>query len=230
MLTGRGANTLPDKNLLPVLGKPLMTYPASAAKASALVDDFFVSSDDDKILDAGAAAGYKKIKRPPELGTPEAKHVDVLLHALKFLEREKNVPDVLVVLLANSVSIKTEWIDDCIRIIQERPEVSAVVPAVQDQDRHPHRAKRHNPEGFLESFFDFEEQTVSSNRQELEPSYFLCHNFWALNVRLSLLGKDGQPPWEFMGDRVLPYVVEDCPDVHTLEDISRSEEWLRKNF
>lgn len=50
LLTGRGNNTLKDKNVLPVLGKPLLYYPAMAAKTCNLITDFYVSSDDEKIL------------------------------------------------------------------------------------------------------------------------------------------------------------------------------------
>lgn len=49
LLTGRGNNTLKDKNVLPVLGKPLLYYPAMAAKTCNLITDFYVSSDDEKI-------------------------------------------------------------------------------------------------------------------------------------------------------------------------------------
>ena len=34
LLTGRGNNTLKNKNILPVLGKPLLYYPAVAARAN----------------------------------------------------------------------------------------------------------------------------------------------------------------------------------------------------
>ncbi len=34
LLTGRGNNTLKDKNVLDVLGKPVMYYPANACKKS----------------------------------------------------------------------------------------------------------------------------------------------------------------------------------------------------
>ena len=81
LLTGRGNNTLKDKNILPVLGKPLLYYPAMAAKSCKMISDFYVSSDDEKILNAAAACGYRKIKRPDELALPTAQHVDAIIHA-----------------------------------------------------------------------------------------------------------------------------------------------------
>lgn len=58
LLTGRGNNTLKDKNVLPVLGRPLCQYPAMAAKNCRLITDFYVSSDDEKILSAAEEIGY----------------------------------------------------------------------------------------------------------------------------------------------------------------------------
>lgn len=59
LLTVRGNNTLKDKNILPVLGRPLCQYPALAAKNCKLITDFYVSSDDEKILSAAENIGYK---------------------------------------------------------------------------------------------------------------------------------------------------------------------------
>ena len=73
LLNGRGNNTLKDKNLREVCGNPLLTYPAKAAMQSALIQDFYVSSDDEKILSEAHKLGYKKIKRPEEFGRPDSK-------------------------------------------------------------------------------------------------------------------------------------------------------------
>lgn len=61
LLTGRGNNTLKDKNILTVLEKPLMYWPASAAKKCKLIQHFYCSSDDDKILNYAEEYGYKKL-------------------------------------------------------------------------------------------------------------------------------------------------------------------------
>mgnify|MGYP000296730057 FL=1 len=100
LLTGRGNNTLKDKNVLPVLGRPLCQYPAMAAKNCRLITDFYVSSDDEKILSAAEEIGYKCIVRPARLALPTAQHVDAIIHALGVMKEDGCEPDILVVIFS----------------------------------------------------------------------------------------------------------------------------------
>lgn len=227
LLTGRGNNTLKDKNILPVLGKPLLYYPAMAAKSCPLINDFYVSSDDEKILDAAADCGYKRIVRPPELALPTSQHVDAIIHALDVMKNDGVKPDVLIVLLANSGIVKMEWINESIQCILKDETLSAVVPVLLEMDNHPYRSKRLREDGCLDTWFDFKGKNISTNRQDLPMNFVLCHNFWTLNLRESIYSKkQGQPPWNFMGDRIKPIVVKESFDVHDEEDIRRTEKWL----
>lgn len=228
LLTGRGNNTLLDKNILPLLGAPLLSYPARAALAVESIGRFFVSSDDEKILCIAQDLGFTPIKRPQELALPTSQHIDAILHALTYMDSHFDfMPDVLVVLLANSATIKSEWIAQAIAMIGQDSSISAVVPVQNDQDHHPYRAKRLNAQGSLEPFFEFGDMEVSTNRQDLESCYFLCHNFWVLNLAKSLYAKGGQKPWVFLGNNIKPIITQGCFDVHTLEDLAKSEEWLK---
>lgn len=230
LLTGRGNNTFTDKNIFPVLGKPLLQYTAQAAKDSRFIDDFFVSSDCIKILDASAECGYKKIIRPSFLAQPNSQHVDVLKHALAEIRETGVNPTILVVQLANVGTIKTEWIDEAIKKLSEDKNASAAVLVHKDLDHHPYRAKKISTNGSLKSFFDFRGKTISSNRQDLPPSYFLDHSIWVLRVKNSIDSKtEGEPPWGFMGKKVIPIITEGCFDVHDRVDIEKTERWLIEN-
>ena len=229
LLTGRGNNTLKDKNVLPVLGKPLLYYPAMAAKTCNLITDFYVSSDDEKILKAASDCGYKKIVRPVELAAPTSQHVDAIRHALGVMKQDGVEPDILVVLLANSGIVKTEWIEESIKQLLKDEALSASVPVLLEMDNHPYRSKRLREDGCLDTWFDFRGKNISTNRQDLPMNFVLCHNFWTLNLKNSLYSStEGQQPWTFMGSNIKPIVVKESFDVHDEDDIRRTEKWLQE--
>ena len=111
----------------------------------------------------------------------------------------------MVVLLANNVTIKTDWITDCIQIMKNDSSVTAVVPVYEDNDHHPLRAKTLNSDGTLSMYEKGISGNISTNRQDLPSCLFLSHNFWVLRVDYLKSGKEGQQPWGFMGDKIVPY-------------------------
>ena len=227
LLTGRGNNTLKDKNILDVLGHPVLYYPARAGKDSVMVDHWYCSSDDEKILRIAEAMGYARIQRPDELASPTAQHVDAILHGLQVMEqRDGYVPDVVVVILANNVTIKAEWIDDCIRAMQEDPSLSSVIPVYEDNDHHPLRAKTVNSDGMMTMYEKGITGKVSTNRQDLPLCCFPAHNFWVLRREAVLNHEEGQQPWGFMGNRIKPYFIDESIDIHHSVDLLLAKEWL----
>ncbi|MBO6243890.1 MAG: CMP-N-acetylneuraminic acid synthetase [Clostridia bacterium] len=229
LLTGKGNNTLKSKNMLNILGHPVLFYPANEAKKSLLINDFFCSSENSDILTEAFHIGYKKIVRPIELAQADSQHEDVIFHALNIMESIGNIPDILVVILANNVSIKVEWIDLCIKKILDDENISAVVPIYADNDHHPLRCKC-IVNNRLQPYFQESANNVSSNRQDLPKCYFLAHNFWVINVGLMLKNRgSGQPPWKFMGNNIDYIIIDDSVDIHKESDVLLAENWLKNN-
>ena len=133
LLTGRGNNTLPDKNVREILGHPVLHYPALAGREAKEVSAWYCSSDDEKILEAAEKEGYKRIVRPEELARPDSQHIDCIMHALGIMEQQGDLPDVLVVLLANNVTVYSQWIDDCVQLLKQHPEASFHQPTGSSQ-------------------------------------------------------------------------------------------------
>ena len=179
---------------------------------------------------AAETEGYKKIVRPAELATPSSQHVDCIMHALREMEKQDVNPDILVVLLANNVTVNPKWIDDCIEIMKNDDTVTAVVPVYNDNDHHPLRAKTLNEDGYLEMYEKGIKGKVSTNRQDLPKCFFLAHNFWVLSVKNLKSGKEGQQPWGFMGDKIVPYYIEESIDIHKEIDLYIAKEWIKDNY
>ena len=224
-------NFTKDKNILDCLGHPVLYYPASAALNAKTVSKMFCSSDDDKILVEAEKLGHIPIKRPSELALPTSQHVDCILHALGEIKKQCDMPDILVVTLANNVTIKSEWIDECVKMMEDDPELTAVVPVYEDNDHHPLRAKTVDENGRLQMYEKGITGKVSTNRQDLPVCYFLSHNFWVLRVE-NLLGnvQNGQQPWSFMGHNIAYYEIDESIDIHKEVDLLLAREWIKANI
>lgn len=229
LLTGRGNNTLRDKNILDVLGKPVMYYIANSCAKAQTTDGLYCSSDNDSILDVASKLGYIPIKRPAELALPTAQHIDSIMHGLKIMEENGDTPDILVVALANNVTITSRWVDDCVNMMKDDMDVSCVIPVYQDNDHHPLRAKTIDENGNIQMY---EKVTgkISTNRQDLTPCYFVSHNIWVLNVKKLLSGEEGQAPWSFMGNNIKPYIIHDSLDIHDRADLLVAREWIENHY
>src|SRR5690606_11825688 len=140
LMIGRGGSSLKNKNILPVLGAPLLHWAAAAARRSTHIGRYYVSSDDDKILNTAAAAGYTPIRRPVELASDTAQSCDAVRHALKIIEADGPV-DIVVVQHANVGTISEDIIDSCIAQLLADESLSAVVPSHEYNEYHPMRAK-----------------------------------------------------------------------------------------
>ena len=114
-------------------------------------------------------------------------------------------------------------------MLKNNSNINSIVPAVIDQDHHPYRAKRLKKNGFLETYFNFKEHKVSSNRQSLPKNLFLSHNFWLIKLTKNKLPNNGQYPWNFLGKNVKPFIINSSVDIHEKEDLSKSKVWLEEN-
>lgn len=231
LLTGRGNNTFKDKNILDILGHPVLYYPANATCKASTIEEKYCSSDDSKILFEAEKLNHTPIQRPAELALPTSQHVECIMHALKVIEEDKGLPDILVVTLANNVTIKSEWIDDCVNMMKDDMELSAVVPVYEENNHHPLRAKTVDENGRLQMYEKGITGKISTNRQELPICYFLAHNFWVLNVKkLIASNNEGQQPWGFMGTNIKYYLIDKSIDIHEEIDLMVAKDWVEKNY
>ena len=67
----KGSKGIPNKNIINLSGKPLIHYAIQASKQS-IVEETWVSSDSDKILNISKKLGAKTIKRPKEISGDNA--------------------------------------------------------------------------------------------------------------------------------------------------------------
>lgn len=102
-----GSKGVPRKNLRPLLGRPLIAWSVDAARQSALLDRFVVSTEDEEIADVARREGADVLPRPAALATDTATTKAVLQHVVEVLH-----PDELVVLQPTS-PVRVDHLVDC---------------------------------------------------------------------------------------------------------------------
>lgn len=89
-----GSKRIPRKNVLPLAGKPLLSYSIDVAIAANLFADIVVSSDDDEILQIAQDAGVGGDRRPEALSQDTTRFVEVVAEYLQrpaIVDRYANV-------------------------------------------------------------------------------------------------------------------------------------------
>lgn len=116
-----GSKGIPRKNLLPLLGHPLLAWSIFAAQAAHCVSRVFVTTDDDEIAQVALDYGAEVIIRPAELSHDTASSEVALLHALEHIQRDLGLaPELLVFLQPTSPIRFGEDIDGAVsRLVSE---------------------------------------------------------------------------------------------------------------
>lgn len=113
-----GSKGLPRKNVLPLLGKPLISWTIEQALACCYLDTVLVSTDDPEIADIARTSGAEvPFIRPAALAADSSPVSDTILHALRFLEDHGSTYDLLVLLEATSPLRKYDDLNNAIEAI-----------------------------------------------------------------------------------------------------------------
>ena len=90
-----GSKRIPQKNIRPFCGKPMISYALELALTSGLFDSIIVSSDDCKILNlCQTMPQITGLERPPELSGDEVPTAPVVRHAISKLQVTEDIDTV----------------------------------------------------------------------------------------------------------------------------------------
>lgn len=235
LLLGReGSAGFPGKNLVPILGRPLMAYPLMAALRARHVDRVYVSTDSPSIREVSHAHGARIIDRPPRLATKEALGEDAFAHGYTVIRDELGAEgetlELVVLLFCNAATILAASIDEGIERLRARPAADSAVTVSVYNMWSPLRARRLDGEGFLIPFVPFETfgdpATLNCDRDSQGDVFFA--DMGVSIVRPHCLDRlhDGLLPQKWMGRRILPIRQWGGLDVDYPWQVPQVEYWL----
>src|SRR3989338_56999 len=114
-----GSKRLPNKNLLPLGGKPLAARAVLAAKGSRYADRILVTTDSSAIAKIAQKAGAEvPFMRPARLAGDASPIIATIVHTLTFLKKEEHwQPDIVVLVQPTSPFVLAKDIDSAIETL-----------------------------------------------------------------------------------------------------------------
>ncbi len=138
-----GSKGVPQKNIRPLAGKPLIYYAIEAARRARRVTRTIVSTDSPEIARIAERLGAEvPFLRPPELAVDDVQDLPVFDHALRWLEENEAFRPTAVVHIRPTAPLRTaRHIDAAIKVLLAHPEwdsVRSICPA----PKHPFKMWR----------------------------------------------------------------------------------------
>jgi CMP-N,N'-diacetyllegionaminic acid synthase len=218
-----GSKGVPGKNIKFLGGKPLLAYTSEIALQSKLLTEVIVSTEDKQICDVAKSLGLKvPFIRPVELAQDQTPTIDVIIHALKWYEKQTIFFDAVCLLQATSPFRSLEFLDKAIEKFMESDCDSLVSVQKVPQEYNPHWVFEADSTGNLKIATG--EDEIISQRQKLPMAYHRDGSIYITKTEVllnqnSLYGKS------------ITYIESESQfyvNIDTMEDWEKAEMMIQK--
>jgi cytidylyltransferase family protein len=236
LLLGReGSVGFPKKNVYPVLGRPLVSYPLMAAKGAASVDRVYLSTDSPILKAIGLQHGARIVDRPAHLASKTALGEDAYVHGYETIRREivreGDRVELMVLLFANAATLTPALIDEGVDVLRRHPDVDSAVSVSCYNMWSPLRARKIGDDGLLHPFVPFETfgdpATLNCDRDSQGDVWFADMGLSVVRPRCLEQLHAGLLPQKWMGQKIYPLKQWGGLDVDYEWQIPLVEHWLR---
>ena len=194
-----GSKGIPNKNLYPLLGKPLIAYTIIESLKSKYITDLIVTTDSTAIKEV--AEKYKievPFVRPENLSGDSALAIPTIQHATLEYEKIKDIEYDYIIMLQPTAPLRMAFdIDEALGLLITHNSDS-VISIVDVDNYHPMKMKIVE-DGLLKDFQ--KPPTENPPRQTLPPVYIVNGAIYATK-RDVLINQSS-----FIGGKCLPYIM-----------------------
>mgnify|MGYP001612048008 CR=1 FL=1 len=221
-----GSKGLPDKNILPLAGKPLICRAIDTAKKSGIFDRIIISTDSEKIAALVRKHGLEvEYMQPPELATDKSVVRDVMINVLKWVKETDKQYDYVQLLECTSPLLTHQDIFRAAKMLTDK-KADMVISVCQSHI--PLGVSRPLGENLsLKGFLPKEIRNL--NRQQIRDTYQLNSAIYIGKWDIFAEGKD------FYEQEVFAYImpeersvhIDDQTDFAIAESYLKGKQWLK---
>lgn len=222
-----GSKSIPQKNIKPLGGAPLLAYSIEAGLEAKSVDRVIVSTDDPDIAAIARKLGAEvPFMRPASLSDDATPDLPVFQHALDWLDTNAGwLPDIVVQLRPTTPLRPPDCVDAAVELLQLDPDADSVRGVVV-ASQNPFKMWRLQPDGAMVPLLDTAgPEGYNQPRQELPVTYWQTGHVDA--IRTATIREQAS----MSGMRIKPLVIDPiytC-DIDTEADW-RQTEWILAHF
>ncbi|MBF0363050.1 MAG: acylneuraminate cytidylyltransferase family protein [Oligoflexia bacterium] len=218
-----GSKGIPQKNITPLAGRPLILWTIDAAVNSRYIDTIILSTDDSNIA---KVASHPKVTvpflRPSELAADSSSLHDVIDHTLNWFDNKSIYFDIIVLLQPTSPLRTTEDIDSSIEQFcsSMKSKNETLISVYQMPNKISWLLKEKN-EQFVEYCFKDE---IELSRQDIKQRYYLPNGAIYM-ARTDCYVKHKT----FFGEEMFFYSMDEKKsiDIDTIEDLEIAETFIK---
>ena len=232
-----GSVGVPNKNIRPIFGKPLIGWILEKAKNSKYINKIVISTDSLKYADIAKSFGAEvPCMRPNSLAKKDSPEIDFIKYTLKYLKENQNyIPDIVVRMMATVPLQSTDDIDSVIEILlKDKYAESAVV--IAEARQHPLKALKIIPDGYggekLVTYFSESGREVTPvARQNYKKAFFRGN---VIASRLSVISEKNSLTGDLVRYHTIPQEraidIDNEVDFLTVENLMRNKEKYSENL
>ena len=234
ILGRKGSKGFKNKNTMKILGKPAYQYSIDAANKTKQISKIYFSTDIEEIINNSKKLGIKIIPRPKYLANSKALFEDALADAYKKVKKiHKNKISLVVILMANSVTLNSKLIIKGINLLNKNKKADSAVTVSIFNMYSPLRARKLNNKGFLEPFVPFNyfgnPKNLNCDRDSQGDTYFADMSFSITRAHSLDKIEDGLLPQKWMGKKILPVFNNNGCDIDEDWQLDMSIRWIKHN-
>jgi CMP-N-acetylneuraminic acid synthetase len=192
-----GSKRLKNKNILPLLGKPLIAYTIEAALRARKLDRVFVSTEGEEIARVAQKWGAEVIKRPAELATDTSPIDESLRHVVDHLLETEDYQADIVVMMQADLPLRAEGVIDkvVVRLLETGVETAATALQVNQRPEWMKRLIKDRAVPYMEP-------TKSYRMQDLEKLYLIDGAVAAIRTDTLMSTRGDQTTHAYMGQNI----------------------------
>lgn len=217
-----GSKGIPNKNILPLNGHPLLAYSIAAGLQTPQISRVICSTDSKEIAKVAEKYGAEvPFLRPPHLAQDNSRDIGAFLHALQWLrDNESYTPDFVVNLRPTSPIRFIDDIENAIKLIEASSSIDSVRTVCQPSTP-PYKMWIKNTSNLMTPLLELDDdpEPYNSARQDLPE-------VWAQNGAIEVIRSEIILRHESMSGSVIAGLEMEenkYSDIDTLDDFKKAE-------